>query len=245
MTRTLIGIAVVAMTSAVTCARTADVPPAAPARAAPEPTGDAGANALGATMHIHFALVTEIHRALIVGDLSAARDRARTLSRMEATAELGQWQDRVQFLREQAARLAEAMTAHEARRLSTELATFCADCHIVSAEPSRFRLPPKPASDGSLRAAMARHEWAAESMWLGVLAPSTERWRDGLDAIELLPADAAALAGHERSRDFERLGRRLAALASRSRELPGQGDRAIRLAEITQVCAACHALTRR
>jgi hypothetical protein len=245
MTRTLIGIALATMTSAVTCARTADVPPAAPAPAAPEPARGTEADALGARMHTHFALVTEIHRSLIAGDLPAARDRARNLSRMEATAELGQWQDRVRFVREQVARLAAATTAHEARRLSTELATFCADCHMVSAQPSRFRMPPEPPSDGSLHATMARHEWAAESMWLGVIAPSTELWRDGLDAIEILPADSAAVAGHERSRDFERLGRRLSALASRSRKLPGQGDRAIRLAEIMQVCAACHAITRR
>lgn len=30
-----------------------------------------------------------------------------------------------------------------------------------------------------------------------------------------------------------------------SPKLPGQGDRAIRLAEIMQVCVACHAMTRR
>jgi hypothetical protein len=245
MTRPLIGIALAAMASAVTCARTAGVPPAAPAAAAPESARGTEADALGARMHTHFALVTEIHRSLIAGDLTAARDRARKLSRMEATAELGQWQDRVRFVRKQAAQLASATTAHEARRLSTELATFCADCHMASAQPSRFRMPPKPTSDGSLHAAMARHQWAAESMWLGVIAPSTELWRDGLEAIEILPADFAVVAGHERDRDFERLDRRLAALASRSRKLPGQGDRAIRLAEIMQVCATCHAMTRR
>lgn len=245
MTRALIGVVLAIVTTTATCARTTDTPPATPNLAATEPARAADADSLHTRMHAHFALVTEIHGALIAGDLPAARDRARRLSRMEATAELGQWQDRVRFVREQAARLAAATSAHEARRRSTELATFCADCHMVSAEPSRFRLPPRPVSDGSLRATMTRHEWAAESMWLGVLAPSTELWREGLDAIELLPVDSSAVAGDERRRDFERLNRRLAVLASRSQELPGQGDRAIRLAEIMQVCAACHALTRR
>lgn len=58
MTRALIGVALATMTSAATCARTADVPPAGPAPTAPELARETEADAVGARMHAHFALVT-------------------------------------------------------------------------------------------------------------------------------------------------------------------------------------------
>jgi cytochrome c553 len=148
-------------------------------------------------------------------------------------------------MREQALRLASTTSAPEARRLSTELATACSDCHMVNARSARFQTPPEPAEDGSLRGAMAHHRWAAETMWIGLVAPSTDLWREGLEAMTARPVPSSAFQRQEREADIERLRRRLIALASRSGRLPGQGDRSRRLAEIMDVCAACHAIARR
>jgi cytochrome c553 len=224
----------------VACERTADMPPAAPASHAASPP-----ISLSARMHAQLAAIREIHLALLHGDLEAARDRARALSRISAAGEPGVWQEPVRFVREQALRLASASDARHARHLSTELATVCADCHLVHARSVRFDPPPRPADDGSLRGAMARHQWAADSMWIGLVAPSTDLWLEGLDAIAALPVSSRAFAGYENPAELEQQRRRLLALTARSRMLPGQGDRARRLGQMMEVCADCHAIDRR
>ena len=192
-------------------------------------------------MHAHFAAIRDIHRALIVDDLETAKARARDVARMPDRTGSSEWDRSARFLRGQADRLASAPAANQARELATEMATFCADCHMLRADPDVFRAAPVPSDDGSIRAAMARHAWGADTMWLGVIAPSTDLWRDGMR--ELASAPRVSVDG-SRAREVAILNARLAALASSSNGLGGQGDRARRLAEVTDICAACHALSR-
>jgi cytochrome c553 len=192
-------------------------------------------------MHAHFAAIRDIQRALIVDDLETARTRAREVARMPDRTGSSDWDRSSRFLREQAQRLAAAPDANQARSSSTQMATYCADCHMFRADPDLFRPSPLPPDDGSVRAAMARHAWGAETMWLGVIAPSTDLWREGMSALTMSPR----LTTHgERARDIAIFNARLAALASHTEDLGGQGDRARRLAEVLDVCAGCHSITR-
>lgn len=213
--------------------------------AAAPPDAPRPAASLDARMHAHFDAVRRIHGALLSDDLDAAREGARELARMEATGELGRWQEPVQFVRAQARRIAAADSAAEARPLAAGLATVCADCHMVYARDATFRAAPMPALDGTVHGVMVRHQWAADTMWLGVIAPSTELWRTGLAAITDVPV-TAELAPDRRSRlQMEALRHRLVGLKHRPGEImAGQGDRAARLAEILEVCASCHAIAR-
>ncbi len=208
---------------------------------APSPRATPSRATVSTTMHANFAAVRDIYRALIVDDLATARARADELARMASPREAEDWSRATGFLRAQAARLTDASTASEGRRLSTAMATYCADCHMFRADPSSFRAANRPADDGSARAAMARHAWGAETMWLGIIAPSTDLWRSGL--AELAAAPRVGVRG-ERAREVAVLNARLSALAWRSGDRLGQNDRAGRLAEILDVCAACHSITR-
>ena len=193
-------------------------------------------------MHVHLRAVRDIYRALIVDDLETTRARARELGRIPDRTGSEEWDRAARFLRDQAGRLARAKDTNQARSLATETGTFCADCHMARADPATFRPAPIPPDDGSPAAAMARHSWGAETMWLGVIAPSTDLWREGL--AELAASPRVDVAG-ERAREVAILNARLTALAEGSSELRGQGDRARRLAEVLDVCSACHAITRR
>lgn len=197
---------------------------------------------VSAMMHGHLGAVRDIYRALLVDDVETARARARELSRMPAATASEDWNRAARFLGYQANRLARAPDANQARALATETATYCADCHMLAADPAHFRPAPVPPDDGSPAAAMARHDWGAETMWLGVIAPSTDLWREGLR--ELAASPRVDVAG-ERAREVAIMNARLTALAEGSSELGGQGDRARRLAEVLDVCAGCHAITRR
>jgi cytochrome c553 len=201
---------------------------------------------LDVRMHANISSVRTIHAALLGDDLVRAREQATRLSRLDPGGDVGKWAEPTRFLRTQAARVARARDAGEARRLATELAVTCADCHMVYAREATFRMPPMPEGDGSLTSAMARHEWAAERMWLGIVAPSTALWSSGLEAITDVPLASDPELTRAARLEAERFRKRLVALReSHGRELAGQNDRARRLAAVLDACAGCHAATRR
>lgn len=212
-----------------------------PERHEPAPVPSSRPVTVSAMMHAHFAATRDIHRALIVDDLVTAKARAREVAQMPDRTGSSEWDRSARLLRAQAGRLASAPDANQARSLATQMATFCADCHMFRADPGVFRPVPIPSDDGSVRAAMARHAWGAETMWLGVIAPSTDLWREGMR--ELASAPRVEVEGN-RARDVAILNARLGALATSWNLLGGQGDRARRLAEVLDVCAACHAISR-
>lgn len=196
-------------------------------------------------MHEQFVALREVQRALIMGDLTAARRHGEALQNLTAEGDPGPWEERMSFVRARADLLVDAETPAAARRITADLATYCADCHMVDADESAFIPGPQPPDDGTLASRMARHQWAADALWLGLLAPSAKPWRDGLAVMAAPPAAPAEIsADPTRHADFERLGQRLVDLASRAGPLPGQGDRAEAFAEIIDVCAACHAISR-
>ncbi|HEY8142511.1 MAG TPA: hypothetical protein VIG06_07570 [Kofleriaceae bacterium] len=232
MNPTLIGLSTAAMI-ALSCGGGHEPGSAGPSSAAP--------GSVSQQMHGHFRAIRSIYHALLVDDLATAKAHARELSRLPDRTGSQEWDDAARFVRAEADRVVGAGDPNEARSLSTGMATFCADCHMFRAEPVVFRPAVLPPDDGSLAAAMARHEWAADTMWLGVIAPSTDLWRNGLAEMASVPK---LIGRGERAAEVDTLRARLDALAKGSSELGGQGDRARRLAEIMDVCAACHAITR-
>lgn len=196
-------------------------------------------------MHGHFIALREVHRALLFGNLKEARRQARVLAEIGAPAGLPAWERSVARIRETASRLARARSASRARRLVAELAVRCGDCHEDTADVSRFVADSEPFDDGSAAARMARHEWAAASVWLGLVGPSPDLWRDGLTALAAPPLLPEAFtddrARHQR---VDALSRRMAALAARARLLDDDDAQAAAFGELLDVCAGCHELTR-
>ena len=211
----------------------------------PDEEGVPGGEALLARMHRQFDDVRAIHRALVFGDLPAARRRARALARMPRPEGLVEGEAAVERIRRTARRLGTARSQVEARRRLAAIAVACAGCHEDVADASRFLWAPEPEDDGSAAARMARHRWASESAWMGLVAPSDRRWREGMDALAAIPLPVEAISDdRERYPTIERWSRELAARAARARQLDDQGARGRALAGLTELCVACHAVTR-
>jgi hypothetical protein len=197
-------------------------------------------------MHRHFATVRDIHAALLENDLKRARRLAGALARLSAPGSLPGWQEAAAGIRDTAGDLARAKSGRRARRLLAELTIQCGDCHEDSADLSRFVWSSDPLDDGTAAGRMARHEWAAESVWMGLVGPSDDLWRDGLTALAEAPLPPEAFgADREQVRTFERLSRRMASLASRARRQVDDQAQAAAFAEILDVCASCHTAVRR
>lgn len=217
-----------------------------PARSQPPPlVAPADPEPLHTRMHAHFSSLREVHRALLFNDLKKARRAARDLAEMAAPGGLPGWESSVARIRATADRLARTRSARRARRLVAELAVQCGDCHEDSADISRFVADPEPFDDGSAAGRMARHEWAAGSVWLGLVGPSRDLWQAGLAALAAPPLLPDAFSDDRaRYQKVDALSRRMAALAARARLLEDEDAQAAAFADLLEVCAGCHQITR-
>ncbi len=217
-----------------------------PARSEPPPLpGAVDREPLHSRMHANLGALRDVHRALLFGDLGRAQRLARPLAELVAPGGLPGWEEATARIRETASRLIRAKTATRARRLAVELAVECGDCHEDSADQSRFVGEAEPFDDGSATGRMARHEWAAGAVWLGLVGPSRDLWRDGMAVMAAPPLLPEAFTDDRaRHRRVDALSRRMASLAARARLLDDEQAQAAAFARLIDVCAACHRLTR-
>lgn len=189
-------------------------------------------------MQASFDLVRAIERLLIAGKLDDARRLAGSLAVEADTPGLEPWSKQVALVRMRAAAVASASTIDAACRLEARLDEACAQCHVdASAEPEFASVPRVPADDPSVPARMARHRWAVDRLWEGMVGNSDEPWRSGLDVLAATPLPPSALGANRVD-----LGRELQRLADEARHAVTGGleERGRRYGEILVACAACH-----
>lgn len=194
-------------------------------------------------MRSHFEEVRQVELALLFGHLDAAQFHAHALSTMASEATLQQAS--LVRVRETAGRLAAANAVDAALPLVAALAGECAGCHQASRAVVRLPLVAEPGEDGSLESRMARHQWAADRIWEGLVAPSHLRWRDGLAVLAEDPLPPVGMTEDRRLyKTIERLGQELAEQARKAQTAVENGERTYAFGEMLQVCSDCHVLLR-
>jgi hypothetical protein len=142
-------------------------------------------------------------------------------------------------VRDRAARLATASGVEEACRREAQLAEACGGCHVASGAMLEFRSPGRlPPDQPTIDARMARHLWATDRLWEGVVGGADDSWADGLDVLAAAPLSSPSISGSRLP-----FARRLQTLADRTRQrrsTEGAGDRARSYGEILVVCTGCH-----
>jgi cytochrome c553 len=213
--------------------------PPAPLPPTPRPPTFDHDNVVRFHMSQNFDLLRAIERLLIRGKLDEARVFAEAIATAPDEPAHGPWATQTLLVRDRAAALARATTVDDALRKETALATACGSCHRELAVTGIFKdPPPAPPDRATLDARMARHRWAADRLWEGVVGNSDEAWQAGLDVIAVAPLDL----GEERAP----LARTLQQLASKARRTkPAAPDRGTAYADLLVTCAACHTLPRK
>lgn len=190
-------------------------------------------------MHENFDLLRAIERLLIRGQLDEAKRFAAAIAQAPDEAGLGSWTAHAIVVRERAATLARAKTVGEGCRLVANLAAACAGCHVDAAVLPQLRVyPAAPADRPTIEARMARHRWAADRMWEGIVVGADEPWRAGLDVLAAAPLDWKEISP-KRAR-FGRELERQAEQARRRKPNDSLTDRATAYGEILATCAGCH-----
>ena len=209
-----------------------------PLREPPERLSFKSAPTVRYHMRRHLDDLRAIERMLVHGHLDEAKALAFMLAKPEGDPGMTPAAADARRSVEIARGLAAARSIDEALRYEARVAETCAECHlhaqILPVFPSLTAVPPDYATSA---ARMARHQWAADRLWEGLVGAEEDRWRMGLDVLARTPApfspltDAPALA--------ESLQQRArTALAGRATE--ALADRATAYGEILVTCAACH-----
>jgi cytochrome c553 len=192
-------------------------------------------------MHMHesFDLLRAIERLLIRGQLDEAKQFAHAIASAPPERGLGAFEPHAARVRERAAALALAKDVDAATERVSQLAAACAGCHAATgALAAADSYPAAPADEPTLEARMARHRWAADRMWEGIIADADEPWRAGLGVLASSSQWANDL-GKERAGHARRL-QQVAQAARRADSSGTPEQRAQGHGELLATCAGCH-----
>lgn len=191
-------------------------------------------------MRSHARDARAIRDAVVQGDLPGAHVGLAALAADAGPAGApAAWRPRLDALRAGARRasLAEDVpgTAVELARLSRE----CGECHAESgAAPS---WPDEGEVGAETPAPMARHRWAADRMWEGLVGPAPERYRRGAEALADAPLhDGELLVGTSSPVEVVELAGRVRRIAGQAAVEEQPGARATLYGELLATCASCH-----
>ncbi len=193
-------------------------------------------------MRENFGLLHTMQKFLVRGQLDDAKRLAAAMTQAPDEAGLQPWAADATRVRERAAAIAGARNVDDALRAEARLAEACAGCHVEAGVQLAFEQPRAvPPDRPTVEARMARHVWASDRIWEGMLGNVDEPWRTGLDVLAAAPLPTGEL-GKERAVIAKRF-QRLAVDARNQNGAYALSSRAQAYGEILVQCAACHMAT--
>jgi hypothetical protein len=191
-------------------------------------------------MHENFGLLRAIEKLLVRGKLDDARALARGIAEAPDEPGLSKFFVQAALVRARAATLVSSARLDEACRAEAWLADACAGCHLAAGAVPAFRPPAQAPRDApTIEARMARHLWATDRLWEGIVGGNQASWLAGLDILAATPLPDIKTAT-ERATLAKRL-QQLASGARRANRMDTPADRAVSYGEILVMCASCHA----
>lgn len=223
-------------------------PPAAPrASAAPRPpaaTPDVAAATPTVPVHMaeHFTRGVLMRDAVIAGNLDRLRQEAVWMAEHELTSNLSErWRPHVQRMQDAARAARDAADLSQGAAAVASVAAACGSCHSALGGP-RVVVAAPPVGTSGAGMLMARHKWAADRMWDGLVGPSDEAWIRGAEIM----ADAP-LAGVEGVINccvdramVDRLADQVHVQAARARTVSEPTQRAREYGVFLGTCRQCH-----
>ena len=204
-----------------------------------------GVTAIQAHMYAHFDRAGEVHDALVRGDMEVARSAAEWLASHPETRALPEGS--APFGAEMvglARRVQNAESIETAAAAAAQMGRSCGDCHRRYEVSPRFLVGTAAPSGDGPKAQMARHIWAAERMWEGLLGPEDFAWNSGAASLKegwLSPGEV--VADPEDGQRVKDLVRQVYMLGTRAEAAETPEARAEIYGEFLNTCIGCHSLT--
>jgi len=205
------------------------------------PRADSPGQETAEWMRSHFLEGRAVRNALVRGELEDARTRLT-----QVAAEAGpvdappSWEPRLEAVRIAARDASQAEGLPQATRAFAALATRCADCHEATDARIEFEGLAVPQGEEP-PVQMERHQWAAERMWEGLIAPDAARYREGARVLAEAALHPLELrAGTAPPLEVVQVAERARGVAGQASRAESQADRAALYGELLGTCAGCH-----
>jgi hypothetical protein len=200
--------------------------PALPASAAATPT-------VPVHMQEHFAKALEMKAALIKGDLARFKEVSAWMAEHElAKSPPGTWKTHIDAMQSCAKTGRDAKDLKAAAVAVAQVGRTCAECHTALGGP-KVEVGAPPAEGSGAAPHMARHQWAADRMWV--------KGAEAMADAPLTPGEAAPKKSV--SPKVEAEAKRVHDQAQKARTI-AKPDREAAYAELVTTCAKCHEMAK-
>ncbi len=203
------------------------------------PVADTPAAPTPAHMQAVLDAAQAAREALIAGQTRAARSRLGWLAE-QAISEAPPpeaWAGYATRVREEAAKGANGETLVEVSAGLAQMGAACGECHAAADVAPAFASENLPAGS-EVSEHMARHRWALDSMWEGLVTPDAHRWRSGAYAFLEEPLEGAE--GESLPEGAASWSKRVHDLGEAGLKTISAADRAELYGELLATCALCH-----
>lgn len=204
-----------------------------------------GVSSTQAHMFAHFDRAGEVHDALVRGELDRAKGAARWIATHREPAEIaGGHPEILSRMHGQAEAVSRANFLKEATMAAAKMGQACGDCHEANEVSPRFLIGTAPPGGSGPKAEMARHVWASERMWEGLVGPGDDAWKWGAEALKsgwLDPREV--MTDPDDTEKVRGLIRHVYDLGSEAERASDSETRANLYGEFLNTCSECHRLT--
>ena len=196
-------------------------------------------------MHEHLDRITTIKSLIIMGNLDGIREPAIWLADHEAVPGLpANFEPYVGLMREYAREVNNAADLKSAAIAVSGMARTCSNCHLVNDVEIEFGYDQMPAEWSDTVSHMQRHQWGADRLWEGLIAPSDTAWNRGTDMlidVPLHPEDVmVADSDIVDVAAIDQIARRIHLLAGQGTSARTPTQRSELYGEMLGLCAECH-----
>ncbi len=166
-------------------------------------------------MREHYDRLETIQHLVIRADLFDVHAIAKAIGQGTVyDTDLERWSGQAALVSSAASVLAAARSNESACRGTAQLALACALCHVDTKVVGMFGSPPPaPRDDASVAARMARHVWATDRLFEGMIGAADDSWNAGLDVLAQTPSpivadDTSRAAGARRLQELAATAKR-------------------------------------
>jgi cytochrome c553 len=178
-----------------------------------------------------------MRRAVVKGNVKAFQESAEFIADNDIDSGAPEsWKPHADAMKASAGEARRADSVEQAAAALGRLGASCADCHRALGGPKMILgEPPEPGA--SVESHMARHQWAADRMWDGLIAPSTSLWVKGAEVMADARLNSEQMAPE--TPEVDAIARRVHFQANAARLLPPE-EWGKAYGEFVSTCAVCH-----
>lgn len=196
-------------------------------------------------MHEHLGRITTIKSLIIMGNLDGVREPAIWLADHEAVSGLPEnFEPYVGLMRQYAREVNNAADLKSAAISVSRMAATCSNCHLANKVQIEFGYDRLPEDWSDTVSHMQRHQWAADRLWEGLIAPSETAWNRGADMLVDVPLHPRNVMNEKSdnvdSEALDQIARRIHLFAGQATIAETPTQRSELYGEMLGLCAECH-----